>query len=62
MGCELNIMRFQILMEYYYKNYTKKANILFIDFKSAFDSVDHKILFQKMHNYGIDVELINTIK
>ena len=35
---------------------------LFIDLKSAFDSVDHRKLFEKLKEKGIDEELINTIK
>ncbi len=33
-----------------------------MDFKSAFDSCSHKILFQKLQNNGYPRELLNTIK
>ena len=35
---------------------------MYIDLKSAFDSVDHKILFRKMRRLGIDQNLIQTIE
>lgn len=36
--------------------------ILFIDLKAAFDSVDHKILFEKLQRYGVDEAIINSIR
>lgn len=36
--------------------------IFFIDFKSAFDSISHNILFQKLEKLGISKEIINSIK
>ena len=35
---------------------------MYIDLKSAFDSVDHEILFKKMKELGISNELRNTIE
>ena len=43
------------------KNGTQKIWSLYIDLKSAFDSVDHRILFEKMDKIGITRELGNTI-
>ena len=34
----------------------------FIDLKSAFDKVDHKILMKKMRDMKIQTELVNTIE
>ena len=58
LGCEVNIMRLieslRCLRE---KNKetegTQKVWSLYIDLKSAFDSLDHDILFEKMKKIGI---------
>jgi hypothetical protein len=44
-------------------NKEKKENIytLFIDFKSAFDKVDHTTLFQYLNTYNLPTDLINKI-
>ena len=40
----------------------KELNSLFIDFKSAFDSVPHKILIEeKLPRFNIDKTIINSI-
>jgi hypothetical protein len=38
------------------------ASLLFIDFKSAFDSLNHDTLFTKLENFNIKEEWINTVK
>ena len=46
-------------------NKKKKDNpvwSLYIDLKSAFDTVDHELMFQKMLNLGVSEELHNTIR
>ena len=35
---------------------------LFVDLKSAFDTVNHEILFEKMRKYNIDEKLTDTIE
>ena len=40
----------------------KKAAIVFVDFKKAFDSVNRSIMFKILSNYGIPEEIINAIK
>ena len=35
---------------------------IFIDLKSVFDTIDHEILFKKMHKMNIDNNLINKIE
>jgi hypothetical protein len=35
--------------------------VIFTDFKAAYDSVDHRILFEKMWKMGFSSDLINTI-
>lgn len=54
LGCELNILRITELIR---KNMEVRKNrklwTLFIDLKSAFDTVDHKILMEKMKTLQI---------
>ena len=63
MGSEVNILR---INEYVKEQIEKKKHkglwILFIDLKSAFDTVNHKILFEKMRELEIDDSLIETIQ
>lgn len=35
---------------------------MFFDFKAAFDSVDHEILFKKLEERNINVKIIDMIK
>ena len=35
---------------------------MFVDLKSAFDTVNHKLLFQKMRKLDIEEDLIRTIE
>ena len=35
---------------------------MYVDLKSAFDTVDHNLLFQKMDQLGISRDFTNTIK
>ena len=62
MGCEVNIMRMTNLIKSYKKKDKIKTWSLYIDLKSAFDSVSHKILFNRMRKLKIKDELINTIE
>ena len=63
LGCEINILRLvEELRIKIKKRKNKKLWSLFIDLKSAFDTVDHEILWRKMERLGIDQNLINTIK
>ena len=43
-------------------NFSEKFYICFIDFKAAFDSIDHSILFNKLLNSGLDQITLNRIK
>jgi len=63
MGCELNILRITetIKMKLQVKSHPKIWT-LFIDLKSAFDSVNHQILFRKMRELDISESLICTIE
>ena len=54
MGCELNILRIaETIRNKIAKSNQTKLWTLFIDLKSAFDTVNHDILFQKMKDLEI---------
>ena len=38
------------------------VDVVFLDFRKAFDSVSHVKLLQKLRSYGIDQKLINWIQ
>ena len=44
------------------KGYSGKYHTLFIDFRSAFDKVDHNILLSKLSEAGISVNTVSMIK
>ena len=63
MGCELNILRITETLRSKSKNpATKNLWTLFIDLKSAFDTVSHEILFKKMRDLNISTPLVDTIE
>ena len=63
MGCELNILRITETLRSKLKNKeTKNLWTLFVDLKSAFDTVNHEILFKKMRDLNISEPLVNTIE
>ena len=63
MGCEINLLKMiENLQNQYNNKEEKRSLILFIDLKSAFDTVNHKILFEKMKELEIDESLIETIQ
>ena len=63
MGCEINLLRItEYIQLKYEKREEKELWTLFIDLKSAFDTVNHDILFKKMQYLEIDESLINTIR
>ena len=62
MGCEVNILRItEYIKEKYKREEHNKLWTIFIDLKSAFDTVDHQILFNKMEKLEIDEEVRETI-
>ncbi len=67
MGTEVNLLKLKTTVhELKYRNYNRKKKLskiylLFIDFKAAFDTVDHAILVEKMRSKGIDESVINNL-
>ena len=64
LGCEVNILRLIESLRHMRelnKDGTQKIWSYYVDLKSAFDSVDHEILFKKMDEIGISQKLNNTI-
>lgn len=63
MGCEINILR---ITEYIKEMMRTKEHrglwVMFVDLKSAFDTVNHEILFEKMGKLEINEEIVNTIQ
>ena len=65
-GCEPNLLR---ILEEIKSNMKKPVRnkddfswTLFIDLKSAFDKVNHELMFERLKEIDIDIDLINTIK
>ena len=53
---------FRTLIEKYTKDYKGKLCTCFIDFRKAFDRVEHNILFYKLRQIGISRNFYNIIK
>ena len=62
-GLSTNIAIFDVL-KHLYENWNEKefSGCMFIDFSKAFDTIDHKILFEKLELYGLDENSINFFK
>jgi hypothetical protein len=62
LGCEVNILRIiENLRSRQQSINSRNTWIFFLDLKSAFDTVNHGILFDKMRSLGIDGDLVNSI-
>ena len=63
MGCEINLLKIVENIQTLYNEREEKGTwLLFIDLKSAFDTVDHALLFEKMKKLEIAEYLIETIQ
>ncbi|CAB3982545.1 Hypothetical predicted protein, partial [Paramuricea clavata] len=40
----------------------KVTGLIFVDYKKAFDLIDHQLLLNKLHNYGIQGDELNLLK
>ena len=62
-GTEVNILRIIGQIQHNRKQKGKEDIwTLFMDLKSAFDKVDHRILMKKLRDMSISEELVNTIE
>ena len=66
LGTEINLNRVNQIIKTNYDKLEKKEIedpwLLFIDFKGAFNSVNHDILFKKLRKKGLSEGTINLIK
>jgi len=63
LGCDVNIMQLrQRVYDLKFLRTKEEKYIFFIDLMAAFDSVNHKKLFEKMKKKGYNIEIINAIK
>ena len=63
LGCDINLIRLRTRAAdaIEVKNNEEKY-ILFVDLKQAYDSVNHKLLIEKMKKLNFPLEVINTVK
>ena len=67
MGCEINIIKLligakELVTKKRKFTWSRRPKILFIDFKSAFDKVNRRIMFRKLEAAGFPQDWINTLK
>ena len=61
MGCHVNLLRIgELLLKNKISPY-KESGIIFFDFKSAFDLVDHEILLEKVRKLELSEQTDNII-
>ena len=56
-----HIFTFRAIIENYFRNNKGPLYVCFVDFKKAFDSVDHKLLLQQLVTYGIKGNFLKVI-
>ena len=57
-----HIFTLRAIIENYFRNNKGPLYVCFVDFKKAFDSVDHKLLLQQLVTYGIKGNFLKVIK
>ena len=63
LGGDLNLMRLRQKVECMKAKDAKTEKfLLFIDFKQAYDSVVHRVLFEKMEKLGVPLELVRAMR
>lgn len=61
-GCSDNIFVLTSIIGGYLRLKGRKVYAAFIDFKRAFDSIDHQALWKKLQNIGVSNRMIHLIK
>ena len=56
-----HIFTLRAIIENSFENNTGPLYLCFVDFRKAFDSVDHKLLLQTLVTYGIKGSFLKTI-
>jgi len=62
MGCQVNLMRIAKLIQQHRRTPYRESGIIFFDFKSAFDLVDHDILLDKVNLLGLSEQTVKIIR
>ena len=63
LGCEVNLIRLrELALKLMKKGTVSTKFVMFIDFRQAYDSVNHEILFRKLEEMKVPGKLINSIR
>lgn len=61
-NCEDNIFVLYAIINNYLRLPSRKLYTLFVDFRKAFDSLDHHILWEKLYSNGISAKITRILK
>lgn len=61
-GCMDNVFSLNAIIQIHLRLKRRKVYAAFVDFKQAFDTIDHNILYSKLYSLGISSKIIRIIK
>ena len=61
-SCTDNIFILNSIIQIHLRLKARKVFVAFVDFKSAFDTINHNLLWQKLYNSGISAKFIRIFK